>query len=99
MGGGLRDIVPCPSGILAVGDGDLADLLLFERTSETASGCTGVAGTDAIDSAVGDVMVGDVAAIDATGVTGFIRSPLIPTGTGSGDWARRVGAGGRTFSR
>lgn len=78
-------MVPCPSGILAVGDGDLADLPLFERTSETASDCAGVAGTDAIDSDVGDVMVGEVAAIDATGVTGFIRSPLIPAGTESGD--------------
>ena len=80
-------MVPCPSGILAVGDGEAVDLPLLERTSETPSGCTGVAGADVVGSEVRAVVVGEVAATDAAGVTGFMRSPLSTAGAGSGDGA------------
>lgn len=89
-------MVPCPSGIRAVGDGD-AVLPLFDRMSVTTSGCdAGVAGSD-----VGAVAVGDVATTDAVGVTGFMRSPLtaIGVGAGRGDAALETGEGGRTFLR
>jgi hypothetical protein len=72
-------MVPCPSGILAVGDGEAVDLPLFDRTRETSAGI-GVVGAD-----VGDVVVGELDATDAAGVTGFMRNPLIATGAGSGD--------------
>lgn len=92
-------MVPWPSGILAVGDGDAADLPLLERTSEAASEGTGVAGAEVGGSDVGDVVVGDVAATDPAGVTGFMRSPLSRAGAASGDSTRDTGAGGSTFSR
>lgn len=84
-GGGLRLIVPWPSGMRAVGLGLAADLPLFERSRAAARG---VDGRDVAGSDVGEVVVGDVAATEAEGVTGFMRRPLRAEGAGSGDWAR-----------
>ena len=92
-------MVPCPSGILAVGDGEAADLPLFERTRVTESGCTGVGGADVVGSDEDKVVIGEVAATDAAGVTGFMRSPLMTAGAGSGDCTRDADASGSTFSR
>ncbi len=92
-------MVPWPSGMRAVGDGDAVRPLL-ERTRVTASGWRGVGGAVLAGSEVGDVVVvGEVAATEAAGVTGFIRSPLSTVGAESGEAALDVGAGGRTFSR
>lgn len=78
----------------------LAVLPLLLLTSVTARGWIGVDG--AVDrSDVGDVVVGDVAATEVAGVTGFIRSPLMTAGGGRGLSVRVAGAGaaGSTFSR
>ena len=69
LGRGVRDIVPAPSGMRAVGDGDARPL--FDRARLATD--TGVAGCDAV--------VGEPT--DATGVTGFIRSQLMHAGAGT----------------
>jgi hypothetical protein len=80
-GGGVREIVPAPSGIRAVGDGDAAERPLLERTTVS---WTGVGGA------------GETGREDAIGDTGFICSPLKTEGckrTGWGDAAGVVAAG------
>ena len=68
----------------AVGLGLAADLPLFDLSSAA----WGVDGRDVAGSDVGEVIVGEVAATEAEGVTGFMRRPLRAEGAGSGDWAR-----------
>lgn len=85
LGGGLRLMVPCPSGMRAVGLGLAADLPLLERMRAAARG---VEGRDVAGSDGGEVVVGEVAATEPAGVTGFMRRPLRTPGAGRGDWAR-----------
>jgi len=96
LGGGLRCMVPEPSGIRAVGDGALLPPLCV-RVRGLAD--EGVLGCDAV--------VGEPT--EVTGVTGFMRSPLIQAGGGTagceggaergGGYGDRGGGGGSTFSR
>ena len=74
-----------------MGEGERPAVLppLFERTSVTASGW-GVGGA---------VVVGDDAATDPAGVTGFMRSPLRTTGDSGGEAALGTGEAVSTFSR
>ena len=90
MGGEVRDIVPVLSGIHAFG-GEAARPLL-DRASETDAGVPGI---DAVDGP-----------IEPTGVTGFMRKPLMMAGAGEAGVVdrdapagERGGGGGRTFSR
>ena len=93
----MREIVPAPSGIRAVGDGDAAERPLLERTMVI---WTGVGGAG---EAGGEATIGD---------TGFICSPLktegcrntgwevvVAAATGAATGAGLAGAEGRTFSR
>lgn len=91
FGGGLRDMVPAPSGIRAEGDGAARPLL--DRASVTEAG---VPGTDVVGEPT-----------EPTGVTGFMRNPLMmAAASGCVGVADRDapagecgGGGGKTFSR
>lgn len=78
-------MVPCPIGMRAVGLGLAADLPLLERSSAAARGVDGRDNDDVAGSDVGEVAVGEVAATEAEGVTGFMRRPLRMLGPGRGD--------------
>lgn len=90
-GGGLRLIVPWPSGMRAVGLGLAPDLPLLERMRAAARG---VEGRDVDGSEGGDGVVGELAATEPAGVTGFMRRPLRMPGAGRGDCARGDAARG-----
>lgn len=64
--GGLRDIVPAPRGMRAVGEG--AALSLLRRFVDVDTGVCGEGGVDE--------------ATEVTGVTGFMCRPLRPDGPG-----------------
>lgn len=70
---GVRCIVPAPSGIRAVGDGAAWPLFVRVRLLTDA----GVPGCDDV--------VGEPTAV--TGVTGFMRSPLMQAGSGTAGFA------------
>ena len=70
LGGGLRDIVPAPRGIRAVGDGAVWPPL-FDRARLLVDN-DGVPDWDAV--------LDEATAL--TGETGFIRSPLMQAGLG-----------------
>jgi hypothetical protein len=72
----VREIVPAPSGIRAVGDGDAAERPLLERTTVS---WTGVGGA------------GEAGGDDAIGDTGFICSPLKTEGCKRTGWAVAAG--------
>lgn len=93
LGGGLRAIVPAPSGILAVGDGAVGDLVSSDRAGDSRPELV-VPGVD-----------GEVGELTEAGDTGFILKPLMAGRTGGGGWvggggpgATERGVGGRIFS-